>query len=208
MDDAVVNDLISAVDAAAGTFDGRGSVLKERELEMAMETALRALGREPLCQVTMRLERAWSGRVGGVDLALDGPDGLGLVELKWDPKTLAACAWDSVKLAAALEAGEGRRAFLAAGSPLVDDLRGNELLEDSIIRPDELRSRYEKEFDFWKGDVKNHPVLVPAAWRIGFLYAAKFRFEGSPWQIRLAEVSLTDAELVPFESPDSGPDGT
>jgi hypothetical protein len=38
--DQVAEDLVAAVDAAAATFAGRGSVIKERELGMAIETAL------------------------------------------------------------------------------------------------------------------------------------------------------------------------
>jgi hypothetical protein len=40
--------------------------------------------------------------VGGVDLAIRDDDSLALIELKWDRRTLAACAWDAMKLAAAL----------------------------------------------------------------------------------------------------------
>jgi hypothetical protein len=68
---------------------------------------MHAVGSEPLRQVPLRLQDAWSGQVGGVDLALDDGEGsLTLIELKWDPNTLAACAWDSMKLAA-LQAGQG-----------------------------------------------------------------------------------------------------
>lgn len=188
-----------ATDAAAATFNGRGSVIKERELEMALEAALWALGHEPRCQVRVHLQEAWSGRVGGVDLAVRGADGLSLIELKWDPKTLAACAWDSVKLAAALHSGEGNRAFLVAGSPVVDGLRGDELLDDAEVHPAELRSRYAKEFDFWKGDVENHPVLAPAGWSVRPLHSAALSFKGQPWRIRLAELNLTSDALIPFE---------
>lgn len=199
MNEDVADTLRIATDAAAATFNDRGSVIKERELEMALETALWALGHEPQCQIRVHLHEAWSGRVGGVDLAIQGPDGLSLIELKWDPKTLAACAWDSVKLAAALRSGEGSRAFLIAGSPVLDGLRGDELLDDGEVRPQELRRRYANEFDFWKRDVKNHPVLAPASWRIEAIHAAPLRYKEAPWRIRVAELFLTSDELVPFE---------
>lgn len=147
MSEDIADALTIATDAAAATFNGRGSVVKERELEMALETALWALGHEPQCQVRVHLREAWFGRVGGVDLAVHRTDGLSLIELKWDPKTLAACAWDSVKLAAALQFGEGSRAFLIAGSPVVDGLRSDDLIDDAEVRPQELRRRYGNEFD-------------------------------------------------------------
>jgi hypothetical protein len=197
--DETLNDLIAAVDAVAATFDGRGSRIKERELEMALETALWALGREPRCQQRVRLEETWAGRVGGVDLALQAGGDLALIELKWDPVTLAACAWDQVKLAAALQSREGSRAFLIAGSPLSAGLRGDELLEDDDVEPIALRARYAKEFDYWKRDVQNHPRFAPSNWQIQRHHAVSFDFAEQPWQIRLAELELTDTELVPFE---------
>jgi hypothetical protein len=199
MPDEILEDLETAVAAAANTFNGRGSTVKERELEMALETALWALDRKPRRQAVIRLEQAWWGRVGGVDLALEDSGGMILIELKWDPQTLAACAWDSIKLAAALQAGEGTRAFLVAGSPLLDGLRGDELLEDTETRPAKLRRRYFKEFDFWKGDVKNHPLLAPAGWRTQLIQTATFNFKAAPWRIRLAEISVTNDQLAPFE---------
>jgi hypothetical protein len=199
MDDRVLGDLVKAVDAAAATFNGRGSDIKERELEMALETSLWTHGRKPCRQMRIHLDEAWSGRVGGVDLALDLEDGAVLIELKWDPTTLAACAWDSVKLAAGLQAGEGHRAFLVAGSPISADLRGDELLADSDVDPLELRRRFAKEFDFWKADVMNHPLLAPARWRIRLEHAAQLEFKGEPWQIRLAELKLISNSLTPFQ---------
>lgn len=199
MPDKLLNDLIVAVDAAAETFHGRGSQIKERELEMALETALWALRREPRRQLPIHLDQAWSGRVGGVDLAIAVPEGTQLIELKWDPETLAACAWDSVKLAAALQAGEGKRAFLIAGSPASGPLRGDELLESGEGELTVLKKRYQKDFDFWRTDVNNHPLFAPASWRIQLRSSASFEFKGEPWQLRLAELELTGSELVPFE---------
>jgi hypothetical protein len=194
----VTDALEAAVDAAAATFDGRGSAIKERELEMALETALRALGLKPKRQLQVRLRGVWSGRVGGVDLAVEDRNGLNLIELKWDPNTLAACAWDSIKLAAALRSREGRRAFLVAGSPISDGLRGDDLLDDGEVHPGQLRKCYAKEFDFWKRDVANHPVSAPSSWRVRCLHSAALNLKGAPWRIRLAELTLTSDELVPF----------
>jgi hypothetical protein len=199
MPDEVVEDLVRAVDAAAATFDGRGSEIRERELEMAVETALWTLGRQPGRQHLLRLEPTWNGRVGGVDLSLPATPAAILIELKWDPKTLAACAWDSVKLAAALQSGEGGRAFLMGGSPSRPDFRGDELLDDAEVEPCELRQRYAMEFDFWKMDVRNHPHSAPAAWRIARRHCSNFEFKGEPWRIRVAEVSLVSPTLVAFE---------
>jgi hypothetical protein len=156
-----------AVDAVAATFNGRGSTVRERELELAFEAALRSQGIQPLRQVPLEVGEAWSGQVGGVDLALDcaaGPPEL--LELKWDPTTLAACAWDSVKLACALHAGQGARGFLVAGSPASDQpIRGDTLVEDCELEPVALRSEYRAEFDYWRADVKNHPA--PGACQVG-----------------------------------------
>lgn len=166
---------------------------------MALETALRVQGHDPHRQFRVRLQDAWEGRVGGVDLALDLEDGPALIELKWDPQTLAACAWDAVKLAAALQAGEGKRVFLIAGSPASDGFHGDELLETRDVDPIDLRQRYARDFDYWKGDVKNHPLLVPRSWRLEFKHGATLEFKGAAWQIRLAELEVTSNDLVPFE---------
>lgn len=85
---------------------------------MVTESALRAIELEPRRQIRLQLEEAWSGQGGGVDLGFDDAKGNRiLIELKWDPNTLAACAWDSMKLAAALQAEQGDRAFLVAEAP-------------------------------------------------------------------------------------------
>jgi hypothetical protein len=199
MSDQLLEDLAKAIDAAGATFNGRGSEIKERELEMALETALWARGRESHRQFRVRLEKAWSGRVGGVDLAIDLEEGPALIELKWDPKTLAACAWDAVKLAAALHAGEAQCAFLIAGSPVSDGFHGNELLETADFDPIDLRHRYARDFEYWKGDVKNHPLLLPRCWHLELKHGAALEFKGAPWHIRLAELELTSDDLVSFE---------
>lgn len=201
MADLVLDALRKAVDAAAATFNGRGSQIKERELEMAIETGLRALGSEPLRQVPLRLEGAWSGRVGGVDLGLQGADSsMMLIELKWDPSTLAACAWDSMKLAAALQTGEGHRAFLVAGSPQSQSpVRGDELLDNGAVDPVGLRRKYAREFDYWKTDVNNHPRRAPASWEVRALHCASLNFKGVPWRIRIAGLELTSTELSHIE---------
>ena len=201
MPNQVLDLLRNAVDAAAATFNGRGSEIRERELEMAIEAALLALGSKPLRQVRLRLEEAWSGRVGGVDLGLNSRDGsLALIELKWDSSSLAACAWDSMKLAAALQAGEGQRAFLVAGSPSSEGgVRGDELLDEGAVTPAELRQNYASEFDYWKTDVNNHPKRAPAGWQVLRPHSAPLEFKQAPWRIRLAELRLTSSELVPVE---------
>lgn len=190
-----------AVDAVARTFDGRGSTIKERELELALEAALRSIEVEPVRQARVELGERWSGRVGGVDLALDDADGSRhLIELKWDRSTLAACAWDSVKLACALQAGVASRAFLVAGSRKgVSVVRGDGLLEDCELQPRDLRGEYAAEFDYWRKDVENHPVRVPAQWTVHKRHAATLSWKGEPWQIRLAEVELGDDRLLDFE---------
>jgi hypothetical protein len=197
--DRLSEELAVAVDAAAATFDGRGSEVRERELEMALETALRTLGHDPRRQFRVRLEEAWSGRVGGVDLALELDDGPVLMELKWDARTLAACAWDQVKLAAALQSGEAHRAFLIAGSPTAVGFHGDELLDSGDVNPIGLRRRYAREFAFWKIDVKNRPRFAPACWRLALKHEAVLEIKGAPWRIRVAELELTSGDLVPFE---------
>ncbi len=166
---------------------------------MALEATLWAQGYEPRRQLRVRLTETWNGRVGGVDLAIDLEAGPALIELKWDSATLAACAWDAVKLAAALQAGEAQHAFLIAGSPVSGGFQGNELLETAEFDPVDLRVRYAREFDYWKRDVKNHPLLVPRRWHLELKHAAKLEFKGAPWQIRLAELELMNTHLVPFE---------
>ena len=154
-----------------------------------------------IAAVALRLEQAWRRRVGGVDLALHAGDGsLILIELKWDSVSLAACAWDSMKLAAALQAGEAQRAFLVAGSPdSVGDLRGDELLEDAEVNSATLRRKYAKEFDYWKTQVKNHPLRAPGSWRIQARHCAFLDYKETPWRLRIAELKLTSRELLSVE---------
>jgi hypothetical protein len=190
-----------AVDAVAATFNGRGSTVREREFELAFEAALRSQGMRPLRQVRLDLAEAWSGQVGGVDLALEsGKGSLELIELKWDRTTLAACAWDAVKLACALQTGQGARGFLVAGSPLGDEpIRADTLLEDCELEPVGLRREYAAEFDYWRADVKNHPLQVPAGWAVRKRHSAEFRFKGDPWRIRVAEIEVEGDRMVKFE---------
>lgn len=202
MSDSLLARLRQAVDSAAATFDGRGSRVKERELELAIESALRALGLAPLRQVPLRLSDSWSGRVGGVDLALEdlGDESRILIELKWDASTLAACAWDSMKLAAALQAGEGERAFLIAGSPRVEPpIKGDELLDDRVLAPAALRQAFAEDFDYWKADVENHPERAPAEWLSKARHSASLRYKDAEWRIRLTELTISDPELVEVE---------
>ena len=154
-----------------------------------------------IAAVALRLEQAWRRRVGGVDLALHAGDGsLILIELKWDSVSLAACAWDSMKLAAALQAGEAQRAFLVAGSPdSVGGLRGDELLEDAEVNSATLRRKYAKEFDYWKTQVKNHPLRALGSWRIQARHCAFLDYKETPWRLRIAELKLTSRELLSVE---------
>jgi hypothetical protein len=200
MADQLLSDLISAVDAVGDTFDGRGSEVRERELELALESALRALGSMPRRQAAINIPDAWHGRIGGVDLRLDASDGAdALIELKWDATTLAACAWDSLKLACALQSAPARRGFLIAGSPITSQLRGDELLDTGSYQPADLRRRYQAEFDYWKHDVMNRPLRAPASWSVRLCHLTELRWKGQPWRIRLAEVELVDTRLVPVE---------
>lgn len=168
---------------------------------MGIEAALRALGFSLRRQVSIQLSDAWHGRVGGVDLVLDGGDGSRiLVELKWDADSLAACAWDSMKLAAALQAREGERAFLIAGSPDREPrLRGDELLDDGASAPAELRQAFAEDFDYWKADVKNHPKRAPASWETHARHSTPLVYKEVPWRIRIAELTVTDPHLVAVE---------
>jgi hypothetical protein len=194
--------LVKAIDATASTFDGRGWQIKERWLEMMLEGALRALDLNPLRQVPLRLSDSWVGQVGGVDLGIRGEDGsLALIELKWDRRTLAACAWDAMKLAAALHRRQGDRAFLVAGSPNFDPpLRGHELLGEGLFSPSALHSKYAREFERWRGDVQNRPSRVPAGWRLLPLHSSSLRRREVDWEIRLSELILTSDELVSLET--------
>ena len=140
-----------------------------------------------IAAVALRLEQAWRWRVGGVDLALHAGDGsLILIELKWDSVSLAACAWDSMKLAAALLDSVG-------------DLRGDELLEDAEVNSATLRRKYAKEFDYWKTQVKNHPLRAPGSWRIQARHCAFLDYKETPWRLRIAELKLTSRELLSVE---------
>jgi hypothetical protein len=193
-----LDQLRQAVDASAATFDRRGWGIKERWMEMALESALRALGAKPLRQLPLQLPETWTGRVGGVDLGLRDDDGAtGLIELKWDQRTLAACAWDSMKLAAALYEGQGDQAFLLAGSPVREPApRGHELLEDGTFSALDVHLRYAPEFARWNGDVQNRPKCIPAAWRIHARHSARLTRRGELWEIRIAELQLQDEQLV------------
>jgi hypothetical protein len=187
--------LREALGSVGTQFQARPDGFRERDFELALEaqfklrTALEVRRQKPL-----QLGELWSGRVGAVDLSIRASDRLGLVELKWGASELPACAWDSVKLAAALTKTPAR-AFLAAGYPTARAQAGAELLTNGEWKLGSLLERYASSFAHWRADVQNYPRQLPAAWQTRVVAEQDVSVQGTPWQLRAVELTLTDPML-------------
>lgn len=191
-----------AVGDAAAALDVEPGPFRERDLEDRLQASLeRQRPKRVHRQVSLKLD-SWKGKLGPADLALEDDDGLALIEVKWGGAELAACSWDTVKLATALAEGQGQSAYLISGASQ-DDWRhsrlGAELFDTREWTLDGLLVRYEEWFAFWRRDVQNHPLRLASGWRVFEHEMSSFEEGGEVWDIRLAEIQIPEAELLPVD---------
>lgn len=176
---------------------------READFEKALSEEL-ASDLQTQRQFPLQLD-GWSGRLGNVDIALTLPgEQLVLMELKWGGQdALAACAWDSVKLATAQAEGKTSRALLCAAAPRATwdrSLEGTEFFTTQDWELESVLHRYEGWFEFWRRDVKNYPRVVAARWSTVLLPIddTEFEWDGEPWELRASEISAGDDSLQPI----------
>lgn len=147
-------------------------------------------------------------KVGRVDLALlrlaprTGPV---LTELKWE--SLANCVWDLAKLGLALHRSAGTAAYLVAGASTEAwaTARGSTLL--TTRRWDtqrDLLDGYADLWAFWRRDVKTRPLRLPARIATEYIVSTPVPLVAGDWEIRAAEVTVSDKTLIDVPDPDVG----
>jgi ribonuclease HI len=165
---------------------------KERHFQEAFAAALdeeiAAFGDGSSVRENLRLTiDEWPG-VGPVDVAVIKEGELPtLFELKWGVGTLYNCVWDLAKTATAIASGRASSGYLVAGAHGGDWMSalGSELFESDEWETAELLRRYAKHWEFWRKDVKTHPLRIPDVIRTR-LIAITSPWHG--WQIRCLEV--------------------
>jgi len=207
--DVVGARLRSAVQETAKLLTSSEPSLPEREIEDTMCKVMAAqdhASERPWTQVPISLD-GWEGRLGPLDLALKDERGaiVAAVEIKSCGRdNLSPCAWDVVKLAQALAEGAAARAFLVAAAPRQawqEKVPGAELFDNRNFLLNTHLRRYEGWFDFWRRDVQNFPRRLPSRWETDPLWEEVFERGGNPWDLRLAEILQTGAQMVVIYAP-------
>jgi hypothetical protein len=211
--DDVVDFLTRGIEQAARTIEGRAlrealPRINERDhLQPAFTAALREIADSwepaPVVDVGRALSLSEDfDRLGGVDNSLRWNAGpTTFIELKAGDD-LSACAWDALKLVAALRGGACDRVFLIAAaptdrwlkasdpSPASRSLPGAEFFGVGHHESAELRDRYASSWRRWSAD-GYRPKRAAAALRTVPLSTARFTVGGAAdtqWEIRLSEV--------------------
>jgi hypothetical protein len=210
----------AAVTATADAITAFGTELKspfqERDLQDLLVVALAASIAEPPLGLTVKPNRGvrfaeWPG-VGPVDVALIDDQGAAaaFLELKWGSGTLYNCVWDLPKMAVAVARQHSPRAYLVAGAPATEweNGDGSELFGTGEHSVAGLLVRYRKHWDFWKRDVKTHPVSLPAWIETRSVAAVEMQVRDHEWSLRGVEVSVAGSEWLDVceTSTRTGPD--
>jgi hypothetical protein len=191
--DQWLQDARGPLEARAAEIGWRRTV--ERDLHRATEKARAVSSR------TVVLAR-WPG-VGAIDLL----DQQGLaVELKWAKSgdTLCNSAWDIAKLATALLEERIREAWIVAGAPITHwggHAPGVELFQPAAYEGDALIGRYESWWRFWCKAVGTRPAHRPEGIGVSRANAVPVTLGGEPFQLRAAQVTVTDARWRPHVCP-------
>lgn len=170
--------------------------LAEKHLQSAFDEVSGA-GRE-----SIRLEH-WPG-VGQVDVMVKPRLG---VELKWarpGTDTLANCAWDVAKLATAVNEGTIDEGYIVAGARAEDwasKVEGSELFGNRTWVGADIVDQYERWWRSWCRAVTTRPVDLPSAVTVAPLDPVKATLAGTPWEIRLARVTVDDPAWRPHVCP-------
>ena len=188
-----------AVQGAAEKLHGSPDTLVEKDLEIALLDSL-APHISTERQRHLKLE-SWHGSLGAADIAIEDASGPDLIEAKWGSAALWNCAWDVAKLATAIAEGAARGGFLVAGASLADweaGVEGSELFDTEPWSVEDLLHRYGRRFAFWRTDVENCPLKLADRWWVIAHRSAPLQVAGEEYVIRLAEVLVEDAALLPI----------
>lgn len=142
---------------------------------------------------------------GGVDstLAFEGELPI-FLELKAGAgrSSLDACAWDALKLTAALRRGKCSYAFLIAATTTArwEDpfTAGTELFRAATHHATELRDRYVSGWRRWDADGYRPKLATPEFSTAPVLPAARFASAAetdSEWEIRIAQLWVTTTDV-------------
>jgi len=192
--------LIRAVDGAATALSASSlTAPRERDLEDRLVDALIAEGVAVRRQFAVHLA-GWQGRLGPVDLAVLDDDGgvSALLEVKLGGKELWNCAWDVAKLAVAHHEKVAPVSLLVAAAPCSaweGGRSGTELFDSRTWDLETYLGRFGHSFAFWREDVANRPVQLPAELRIEQIATAEFGLGGTPWDVRIAAVKSTSSAM-------------
>lgn len=184
------------------------SPFRERDMQEMLVVALTAsLDTTPL-ELTVRPNftvkfEEWPN-VGPVDVSLLDQAGkpAAFLELKWGAKTLYNCIWDLPKMSVATTRQHTRSAYLVAGAPTSEweNADGAELFQAGQWSGAELLVKYDKYWKFWEGDVKTHPVSLPAQIDTHLVKTMPTLVRGEEWQLRCIRITAGGEWLNVAES--------
>ena len=170
--------------------------------EAARRVASRAAVRLS-AQTSYRFSSALWPRLGAVDVAFVPERGApAFVELKAGSgrNALAACAWDAVKLAFALQLGEAAAVYLLAATPASDwvtpGCRGAEFFASDAFETLALREPYIDWWTSWERDGYPAGSTVPAGFRTRAICGVPLELGAAEWEIRVAAVDVERVEWL------------
>jgi hypothetical protein len=89
-------------------------------------------------------------------------------------------------MAVAVARGSAHKAYLVAGAPdsKWENALGSELFTSGEWSAGDLLERYRNHWDFWKEDVKTHPLALPHLIRTSAVASELLEISGESWSLR------------------------
>lgn len=175
---------------------------RERDLEAALIAELEREFPGRVKQQLTVVPRSWEGRVGPADIALEHPDRAPtLIEVKLGSEELAACAWDTAKLAALVAEEQASYALLIAAAPSAtwaEGALGSELFHSQSWNLEDLLARFARWFSFWREDIANYPKRLPARWETSAVARSDLLVGAGAWEIRAASIGEVSGTFLPL----------
>lgn len=195
--------------SARATRDRLSRVNERDHLQPSCLYAARAVAalwapRSELSTTVPLASPAWP-RVGRFDIAFLIPEQKPVaVELKCGTgrDAIAACAWDVLKLAFALQTGVISAGYLMAATTSAEwgrGTRGAELFDTGSIDAQELRERFVDWWKVWERDGYPAATSVPRASATRAVCQIPFRIGDDSWELRVAAVGVETTDRVPWE---------
>jgi hypothetical protein len=113
--------------------------------------------------------------------------------------TLFNCVWDVAKMARAVQLQRTPQAFLVAAAPSSDwaGAPGSEYFTTTLCTTwSDLLERHRKAWDFWRKDVKTHPLVLPRIIRTTAVTHVPFALGDTKWELRCADVRHGSRDIV------------